>query len=74
MSQVRQYVAVRFRSWDSRTYTYHNDGAPVFAGDRVRVETARGVSVVTVESVDLMPPAFATKSIIGLAPEKPEAA
>lgn len=59
----RQYVAVRL---GNRTYTYHNDGAPVAAGDRVEVETRNGKIKASVESVGGPRPSFATKPIAGV--------
>lgn len=68
-SPARQYVAVKFREGDTRTYTYHNDGAPVAAGDEVKVDDARsdGWKRVFVVSVDSAKPTFATKPILGIA-------
>lgn len=59
----RQYVAVRL---GGRTYTYHNDGAPVQAGDRVEVETRNGRIKAAVESVGVPRPGFDTKPIAGV--------
>lgn len=56
----RQYVAVRL---GNRTYTYHNDGSPVAAGDRVEIETRNGKIKATVDSVDMPRPSFETKPI-----------
>lgn len=61
----RQYVAVEFNPWDRRSYTYHNDGAPVSVGDKVRVETRDGSKTVTVVSLPEAAPAFETKPILG---------
>lgn len=63
----RQYVAVQFKPWDRRTYTYHNDGEPVAEGDKVEVTTNDGTKTVTVASVSYEAPAFETKPIDGLA-------
>jgi hypothetical protein len=75
---TRTYVAVRFKPWDRRTYTYHHEGPdPLAIGDAVRVETKDGVQVVEVTAVDLPPPAFETKAILGRfepAPTPPAAA
>lgn len=63
----RQYVACKFYPSDRRTYTYHNDGAPVAAGDEVKVGDARsdGWKKVTVVSVSDLQPPFPTKPILG---------
>ena len=67
MSTERQYVAVKFRPGDRRTYTYHNDGDPVAAGDEVKIADrhGNGWSRVTVESVSDEKPPFDTKPILG---------
>ena len=73
----RQFVACKFKPWDQRSYTYHNDGAPVAVGDRVTVETAKGTQTVTVDALVPHAPTFPTKPILGLAPppdEEPPAA
>lgn len=61
----RQFVAVRFKPWDRRTYTYHWDGEPFAPGDQVVVTTDRGPSTVEVISVSGLPPPFPTKPIVG---------
>lgn len=64
---TRQFVVVRFRPEDTRTYTYHNDGEPVAAGDMLKVDDARGGGWKRVECVsvtDEVPP-FQTKPILG---------
>lgn len=63
---MTQYVAVKFKPWDRRTYTYHNDGAPAKPGDMVEVETKEGLKKVQVDSVSDQKPAFATKPIKGI--------
>lgn len=65
---MRQYVAVKFRETDLRSYTYANDGEPVAAGNRVLVTTAKGQQKVTVIGVGYDEPPFACKPIDGLAP------
>jgi len=62
-----QYVAVKFRAEDKRTYTYHNEGEPVRKGDRVKVldQLGNGRKTVTVDSVGDQRPPFATKPILG---------
>lgn len=67
---VRQYLVCRFSPNDKRTYTYHNDMEPVAAGDRVEVNTARGLSVVRVEAITNQAPNFPTKHIAG--PYRPD--
>lgn len=76
MSTQRQYVAVTFRPGEARTYTYHNDGAPLAIGDEVKVADNRsdGWKRVTVAAVDVAEPAFATKPILGPAPPRDDAA
>lgn len=59
-----QYIAVRFRPQDGRSYTYHNDGEPVEVGDRVSVSTSRGEATVEVIEIIAEAPPFITKSII----------
>lgn len=62
---ARQYVTVRFRPWDKRTYTYHNDGEPVNVGEEVNVETRDGLTAVSVEMVTEAAPHYQTKAIAG---------
>lgn len=64
----RQFVIVKFRITDTRTYTYANDGEPVNDGDVVRVADARadGWKKVYVVSVTDEAPAFECKPILGL--------
>lgn len=64
----RQYVACKFRTSDTRTFTYHNDGEPVHDGDTVRVADRSGEGwkkVYVVSTTDEEPP-FPTKPILGL--------
>lgn len=64
----RQFVAVRFRPGDKRTYTYHNDGPALFEGDRVKCPGRKpddGWTAATVEAVSFEVPEFATKAILG---------
>ncbi|WP_422057360.1 hypothetical protein [Sphingomonas sp.] len=64
----RQFVVVRFRPEDTRTYTYHNDGEPVAAGDMLKVDDARrgdGWKRVECVSVTDEVPPFQTKPILG---------
>jgi hypothetical protein len=60
---ARQYVSVRFRPWDRRSYTYHNDGEPVTVGDHVIVSTGRGTEKVEVVGITADKPDFDTKPI-----------
>ena len=70
----RQYVACKFRPDDRRSYTYHNDGEPVAAGDQVKIpgreeDSWQRVHVVSVSDDE---PSFPTKAIIGkVEPEEP---
>ena len=61
--ESRQFVAVKFRPGDARTYTYHNDGEPVAAGDEVKIadRNGDGWSRVTVAFISSEKPAFETK-------------
>lgn len=67
-----QYVAVQFKPWDQRSYTYRNDGDPVAIGDKVLVATSKGEQTVDVVSLPTEQPPFATKAIIGKAPAEAE--
>jgi len=71
-SPNRQFVAVLFKPWDQRSYTYHNDGEPVAIGDSVIVATAKGDQIVTVSALPTETPSFPTKPIIGKAPPPDE--
>jgi hypothetical protein len=65
----RQFVAIKFREADQRSYTYHNDGPPVSIGDRVLVPSRNGGSqAVIVAGLGIDPPPFETKAILGLEP------
>ena len=67
----RQYIRCKFNEHDYRTYTYHNDGAPVKVGDRVLVENRGIQKIVTVVSIAREAPTkFETKGILGVAPAK----
>ena len=72
-----QHVIVKFSPDSDRTYTYHNEGPPVAAGDKVVIETGKGTKAVEVVRVatpapDDPPLGFKTKGILGLAPPPPE--
>ncbi len=60
---MSQYVKIQFNPWDCRSYTYHHDGEPIRAGDRVEVETDRGPQTVEVVGLADEKPPFATKPI-----------
>jgi hypothetical protein len=68
MTAVRQFVAVRFKPWERRTYTYHNDGAPIAIGEEVEVDTPKGRQRVEVVGLSDLTPSFPTKPIVGPAP------
>lgn len=61
---MRQFVIVKFRPYDRRTYTYHNDGTPVVVGQVVEVETKDGPTQAAVTAVTDVEPTFATKPIL----------
>lgn len=65
----RQYITVKFRSGDARSYTYHNDGEPVAAGDPVKLPPRKdgdGWTKGVVHAIGVEPPTnFATKAILG---------
>jgi len=65
MTDDLQYVGVKFKTWDQRVYTYHNDGDPVAPGDQVDVMTRDGKKAVEVVEVSYLKPSFATKAIMG---------
>lgn len=74
MTTNRQYVAVKFRANDRRSYTYHNDGHPISLGDRVKVpdRSGDGWTPGTVVDLHYATPSFPTKGILGrIDPEKP---
>lgn len=65
----RKVVACKFRSTDTRYFTYHWDGEePLQAGDIVKVpdRSGDGWKRVEVVSVTDEAPSFPTKGIIGL--------
>lgn len=65
----RQYAACKFRSTDTRTFTYHYDGEePLNPGDFVKVpdRSGEGWKRVEVVSIGDEAPSFPTKGIIGL--------
>lgn len=68
-----QYVVVKFRPGDRRSYTYSNPGEPVKVGDRVKVPGKtpdEGWAALDVIEVHNIKPPFACKDILGLAPPK----
>jgi hypothetical protein len=62
-----QYVACKFRSEDTRSYTYEWDGEPLAVGDAVKVPDRSGDGWKRVEVVSISDeaPAFACKPILG---------
>lgn len=69
-----QYVKCRFRSSDTRLYTYANDGAPVASGDFVKVPDNRDPSAwkrVEVVEVTADAPSFQCKPILGKIEDEP---
>lgn len=62
-----QFVEVRFRPTDQRSYCYRNDGEPVAVGDMVLVASRGREAAVEVVAI-VGPPTFPTKAIIGKAP------
>ena len=72
---TRQFLTASFQS-GGMPYTYHNDGPPVAAGDRVLVNGrgGKGTRTVTVQEIEVPKPSFETKAIIGRAPDEPEVA
>lgn len=65
----RQYIAVKYRPGDQRTYTYHNDGDRCEVGEIVKVEGRQGWQRVEVVAVDIeRPTLFETKPIGGKLP------
>lgn len=67
MNQAPQYLAVKFREGDKRTYTYENNGPLLSAGDVVKVPDKSGdgwVRATVVEEVT-KPKSFTCKAIIG---------
>ena len=67
----RQFVEVKFKPWQSRSYTYHNDGEPVNVGSQVRVDSRDGWVALEVLSVTDVVPPYETKPILGLHADKP---
>ena len=67
MPENRQFVAVKFRTSDTRTFTYTWDGEPLAEGDQVRVadRSGDGWKVVFVVSTTDEAPPFACKPILG---------
>lgn len=64
----RQLVACRFRSTDTRSFTYHYDGdEPIAVGDIVKVPDVRsdGWKRVEVVAISDEAPSFPTKPILG---------
>lgn len=73
---ARQYVAVKFRASDTKTWTYHWDGPGFIAcGDVVKVPDrfGNGWQRATVHGITDETPAFKTKAVLGLVSDPPEA-
>ncbi len=70
---ARQFVAVKFRPSDKRTWTYHNDRAPVACGDVVKVPPrfGSGWQRATGHEITDEAPAFETKAIMGVVQDDP---
>lgn len=72
----RQFIACKFRESDTRSYTYHFDGAETFQpGDQVKVEdrSGDGWKRVWVVSTSDRAPSFPTKPILGRVDPEPSA-
>jgi len=69
----RQYVACKFRTEDTRSYTYHNDGEPVAVGDLLKVADRDGDGWKRVHCVSIgdTAPTFPTKPILGKVEPEP---
>lgn len=77
----RQFVSVKFRPGDTRSFTYVNDGDPVAIGDEVKVPDRHGDGWNRVTVCDLPPgppnnfPVEKLKAILGrVEPEAPKPA
>lgn len=71
-----QYVACKFRSTDTRSYTYEYDGEePLAIGDFVKVPDRDGDGWKRVEVVSIsdQAPSFPCKPILGKVEDDPEA-
>jgi len=71
---MRKFVKVKFRTEDTRTYTYTWDGEPLAEGDMVKVADNRsdGWKRVTVVEITDEEPPFACKPILGKVDDQPE--
>ena len=71
-----QFIECKFRSSDTRTYTYVNEGEPVAAGDFVKVPDNRsdGWKRVQVVTIDVPEPSYACKPILGRVEDEPAGA
>jgi hypothetical protein len=65
----RQYISVKFRPGDARSYTYHAD-EPYSVGDEVKIGNGDEWSRATVVGIGHDKPRFDTKPILGVAPPK----
>jgi hypothetical protein len=69
---MTQFVAIRFRPGEKRSYTYANDGEPCAAGDFVQVPLRNGTpTTVEVMSVTDEAPPFECKPMLRQA-ERPD--
>lgn len=70
----RQYVAVKFRPGDRKSWTYHWDGEPLACGDVVKVpdRSGDGWQRATVYSFSSAFPQMVTKPILGRVDDRPE--
>lgn len=72
-----QYLTAKFRPTDKRSYTYHNDGAPVAVGDEIKLPSTRhedgwvrGTVFGIISEAEAKAQPFETKAILGLAEPK----
>jgi cell fate regulator YaaT (PSP1 superfamily) len=62
---MSKFVKVQFNPWDQRSYTYASDGHKCAVGDKVKVETKRGETIVEVVGLTDEQPPFECKPILG---------
>lgn len=75
-----QYLTAKFRPTDKRSYTYHNDGAPVAVGDEIKLPSTRhedgwvrGTVFGIISEAEAKAQPFETKAILGkIEPEQPD--
>lgn len=71
-----QFIKCRFRSSDTRAYTYSNPGEPVAVGDFVKApdKSGDGWKRVEVTEIDVPKPTqFECKAILGKIEDEPKA-